>query len=31
MKVSLDIKAENYLKDKGIKTMTLFLRKTGGG
>ena len=31
MKVSLDSKAELYLKSKGIDTFTLFLRSTGGG
>jgi hypothetical protein len=31
MKVSLDSKAELYLKTKGIDTVTLFLRSTGGG
>ncbi len=31
MKVSLDSKAELYLKTKGIDTVTLFLRRTGGG
>ncbi len=31
MKVSLDSKAELYLKDRGIDTFTLFLRSSGGG
>jgi hypothetical protein len=31
MKITLDKKAELYLKNKKIDTFTLFLRSTGGG